>query len=606
MKSLNLPEEMAYDLEGRIQSMRVFSTFILPTSFAGFLALAFPACVGLFMDRFQSRDKAERRFTVILGALVLLPILLAFYFTKSKGGALALAVGAASFTLWAFGRFLWTRRAQILGGLVALVIVVTVAQLSDLLPPLRDYPGSFKVRTAYWRAGLAVIEESPFVGIGLDNFADAYAAKKRAADQETRRAHNDYIQITAETGLVGFLIYLAAWVAFWRRLRRREAEPVLPPPETQISRGLLFAAVLALGVGVFLLEGGSTLHSSHHWYGLAWPVMLCMAWVGFVTLFLVTGNTPGPLRNSYATIGMACGLIAFLTHSFLDFDHYVGGIHQTVWLFMGLILAARLSEEQTRIALDKTLGFAAQAVLICASAAVALFCVYGFVLPAANAAMYREQAREVDPDPTAPQQKRTMKERRDLMEKAIAAYWWDARNHAFLSDLFLAQRYAHPLAPGALTAESQAIIHIRDAIALNPFRSEYYARLGRLYEQRWLRNGRRNPGEYQQTLEACIKAEDLFPSNPDAALSLGRLYDLAGKPDIALGKYLRAMNMSEEQYQTTRKLREDEYGELWRRIQHLKDCVTRHKTPDPLRFRAPRLRGLPGPMRPPPRPKAPA
>jgi len=79
----------------------------------------------------------------------------------------------------------------------------------------------------------------------------AREAERVRRDEETRRAHNDYIQLAAETGVIGLTLYSAFWVAFWRRARRTEGEPTLPEAEPSRVTGASAAH------GSFTFEVGS-------------------------------------------------------------------------------------------------------------------------------------------------------------------------------------------------------------------------------------------------------------------------------------------------------------------------------------------------------------
>ncbi len=585
LRSLNLPQHMAYDLEGRLGKDRVFGTFVLPNSLAGFLVLVTPACLGLLFDTAAGRRRTARGPLIWRGAFVLL-MLLALYFTKSKGGWLAFMVAIGAFALWAFGGALWRRRTQMISGLLGLFIVWGMAQASGLLPPLRDYPGSLAVRYGYWRAAATIVERHPFVGVGLDNFTDFYAATKRAADQEARRAHNDYIQMAAETGLIGLSMYIAFWIAFWRRVAVRKGEPVLPESEARPPPGGTLAAVIlsAALVGIEVLYGGTFL-SSGGIAGLSWPVTLFVACLAFLVLNVLRADVRGPVRGSYATVGIGCGLVGFLAHSLVDFDHYVAGTFATAWIMMGLLLSSCLSEETEQFAMDRPIRPLLRPVIALAAVGIAFFLAYGFVLPASEA--HERKERATDLTTVIPFEKR-----QDELEKAIKKNPWDAQLHALLSDLFLGQwRQGRVTTDKGISAFSQAVVHARQAVELNPVRSEYYRRLGRLYELRWVGNG--PSSDYQEALEAYLKAEELFPSHPDNALNLARLYDQAGRYDVALGKYIRARLLSEEQYHIPRKFDRGELKELNARIEALQVAITSHNPPPPRSFEKPRLLGWP-------------
>jgi len=586
LRSLNMPPELGYDLRGRIGSMRVFSTFILPNSFAGYLLLACPAFVGLLLDRYGRGENVRRNLTRLVGLIFVSPMLLAFYFTKSKGGALALVAAICVFLVWAFRKTIRKHRAKVIIILLAAALVAGIAQASGLFASMNEYLGSFNVRAGYWRAGTLIIEDHPFTGVGLENFSDFYAQKKRPQDQEARRAHNDYIQIGAEIGLVGLLLYLIGWAAFWRRVRRRETEPVLPAPENSMSPPLLFAFIILLGLVTFFLAWrcGGALQGSPEWFGSAWPIMLLIAWLGVMTFFAGARPAHGPVRNSYATIGIAAGLAGFLVHSLLDFDHYVAGIFQTVWIFAAILLTARFSEEKEILLLDKPLGIPSRLAIIIAATAAPFLLSHKFILPVIDANSFRAIAIETQ----------DLRQKQELVENAIARWKWDPQSHAQLAALLLGRSYHSTIVgPAGETAISQAITHMREAVRLAPYRAGYYSRLGWLYEQRWRRSSPHNPADWQNAIAAYSRAEELAPSIPDTALNLARIHDIAGQYQLALGKYFRALEISRNHYHIWRQFKGKSLAELEARVNLLNASITTGKQIPPPTFTTPRLLGLP-------------
>jgi Flp pilus assembly protein TadD len=79
-------------------------------------------------------------------------------------------------------------------------------------------------RYDFWRVALDVWRDHPLLGIGQDNYADAYSRRRHNAFEEPRWAHSLPLRLLAHTGAVGaalFLIFLgavaAATAAAWRR-----------------------------------------------------------------------------------------------------------------------------------------------------------------------------------------------------------------------------------------------------------------------------------------------------------------------------------------------------------------------------------------------------
>ena len=109
---------------------------------------------------------------------------------------------------------------------------------------------------AAWR----VFCDHPIIGVGPGQFASVYSvqymndpdiALRRIA--RNRRAHTLYFELMAETGLVGFTLFMAiiAWtlVRLWQRRRAwRQRDPELANLALACWLGLL----CYLGTGVFL------------------------------------------------------------------------------------------------------------------------------------------------------------------------------------------------------------------------------------------------------------------------------------------------------------------------------------------------------------------
>jgi hypothetical protein len=101
--------------------------------------------------------------------------------------------------------------------------------LADVMEqPLTDDNFSVQERVAHWIAALRMWERSPWLGIGLGNYALIYPAVRLPAWEEPLgHAHNIYLNVLAETGMVGLATYLllgcgvVAWI--WRRYRAAAA-----------------------------------------------------------------------------------------------------------------------------------------------------------------------------------------------------------------------------------------------------------------------------------------------------------------------------------------------------------------------------------------------
>jgi len=102
-------------------------------------------------------------------------------------------------------------------------------------------------RSAVWQGALCMIAEHPFNGVGVRGFRHAWAECNPAPDHPTWRsipashAHQIVLEVLAETGFIGLLLWLAGTLLAWRAWRF--ADPA--------ARKMAYPAMLALLVTVF-------------------------------------------------------------------------------------------------------------------------------------------------------------------------------------------------------------------------------------------------------------------------------------------------------------------------------------------------------------------
>ncbi|MBI2174383.1 MAG: O-antigen ligase family protein [Candidatus Omnitrophica bacterium] len=100
-----------------------------------------------------------------------------------------------------------------------------------------------------WQAAVGMIQDQPLLGHGLNTFMANYLDYWVGGERQPRYAHNCYLQVAAETGLIGLSAFLALlgflfWTLF-RGLRRVESSFRLP---LVAYMGGLLAFVLHAGI----------------------------------------------------------------------------------------------------------------------------------------------------------------------------------------------------------------------------------------------------------------------------------------------------------------------------------------------------------------------
>ncbi|MBM4042640.1 MAG: O-antigen ligase family protein, partial [Planctomycetes bacterium] len=221
---LRMNPQLLGDLMARATG-RIYSTFLLSNSFAGFLALVVPGFIGHVLDRLRAGERG--RWFLGLSGLWLAAALACLLLTFSKGGWLAFGAGLAAFAAMLGKRFL-VEHARLLLGVVAAAAaafallvalgIVRVQLLHDLLT-------SGGVRLGYWQGALDMARDHPLGGVGLGTFGLHYPLYRPLLADWAKDTHNDYLQALAELGVPGFLVFLWLWAAWLRNVFRGSGVP---------------------------------------------------------------------------------------------------------------------------------------------------------------------------------------------------------------------------------------------------------------------------------------------------------------------------------------------------------------------------------------------
>lgn len=200
----------------RSYTLRVYGTFDQPNPYAGYLNMALVVALAITV---LGRDWLTR---VIAGITTCL-IGGAFYLTQSRGAEVALIAILPLIVLAGMPRVRVWMRIVIIGlltiveamiaGIIPLYLFnqfntfLGLNQISLIDPTQQNF--STAERLAHWIAGIRMYQAHPILGVGIGNYPDAYPNYYVAAFVNSLgHAHNYYINIAAETGTIGLVIYL--------------------------------------------------------------------------------------------------------------------------------------------------------------------------------------------------------------------------------------------------------------------------------------------------------------------------------------------------------------------------------------------------------------
>jgi len=193
-----------------VYGMRASGTYICPNHFASLVALLIPVSLALLLSR---QAGGALRCLAFYSLLLFFPVL---YLSQSRSGWLG-AFSGITVTLWlcAFrkSKRLFVKSLFVVPA-VGVFLGIAIWSASPLVRErvqgaLIDNPDdAVLVRLYMWKDTLQMIQDHPFLGSGLGSYAWLY--KKYQTNNLQfwfDYAHNEYLQLVAEYGLIGLVLF---------------------------------------------------------------------------------------------------------------------------------------------------------------------------------------------------------------------------------------------------------------------------------------------------------------------------------------------------------------------------------------------------------------
>lgn len=217
-----------------VRTGRIVSTFVNPNPFGTYLLILF-----LFYWGYTLRKK---HWTLNLISIIYIT---ALFLTGSRGAYLALIVSLPFLFLGIekvqIKKSLFKTALVIVSGLGItrlLMFIAPVVQknlgldlsIVDNLLRVSSLVGSSSIgRFEFWKAAGRIFMEKPITGFGLGTFFQSYFIGYGGNQWYSRFAHNHYLQILAELGIVGLALFMAFILAtlwtFWKVFKSKEYPP---------------------------------------------------------------------------------------------------------------------------------------------------------------------------------------------------------------------------------------------------------------------------------------------------------------------------------------------------------------------------------------------
>ena len=218
------------------------ASFKSSNDFSAWLIIMIPLVLGLFAEKGLGTG-----LKIVLLALIILLIacLLATY---SRGGWIGLMIGISFMSWYAFKDFILRNKIWFVLGTTVLFVVIAIipqsvkTEFGNKIGGIRfkneerigtrmksilntDYGGSIWLRLRLWKEALNITRDYPVTGSGLNTYSIT-ARNYKSCEGGGIYPHNSFLQMAAETGLLGIFSFF--WILFeffrlgWRSINKHK------------------------------------------------------------------------------------------------------------------------------------------------------------------------------------------------------------------------------------------------------------------------------------------------------------------------------------------------------------------------------------------------
>ena len=210
---------------------RAYGGFEQPNPFGGYMGMVWPLAAALAAGLWRARQIDRHKLLSAACAFVALLSAGALLASYSRGAWLGAGAAAAILLLGALrpasarptlllvvltaalllaGRGLWPQ--WVVARVSSITQDISGANVRGVVPTTANF--AVVERLAHWQAAAEMAAAHPWLGVGLGNYAAAYDRYRLARwPLALGHAHNFYLNLAAETGLPGLLIFVALLLA---------------------------------------------------------------------------------------------------------------------------------------------------------------------------------------------------------------------------------------------------------------------------------------------------------------------------------------------------------------------------------------------------------
>lgn len=229
-----------------------------PNALAALLVPALSLSAALLVSRSMP---AWGRLLVLVSLALCLAV---FLLTLSRGGMIGLGVALLGALVFG-GR--WRRHVLVLSAVVAAAVVCFYAFFADPAAIQRAVTPSAEGgsgRSDIWRMGARMVRDNPIGGVGVGNYSlvsNQYLVRAGLVERDDyilddpKQAHNMYLDMAAETGLVGLSLFVGLLAfSLWTALKAARRFERAGDHDMELLARATFVGVLGLLAADFFLS----------------------------------------------------------------------------------------------------------------------------------------------------------------------------------------------------------------------------------------------------------------------------------------------------------------------------------------------------------------
>ncbi|MFA3782603.1 O-antigen ligase family protein [Melioribacteraceae bacterium 4301-Me] len=245
-----------YDvMPGYVNSyFKVNGTFVNPDHYSGYLVSVIPFALGIY--KFSEKKNAADKYLGYLALITFLTCIFILPSLKIRSSWIAVVIGVTA--VYLFKNEIREKISKLTNSPVkkmSAVLLVVMLFVSAIIFLYKIKPASADGRLLIWKISSRIIKNNFIWGIGFNRYAVEYgnyqadyfdneegSEYERFIAGNVRQAHNEYLQIWAELGIVGLLLWIGIIISALWGYRRND----LPPPNNNLITGLKVSAKASL------------------------------------------------------------------------------------------------------------------------------------------------------------------------------------------------------------------------------------------------------------------------------------------------------------------------------------------------------------------------